>query len=200
MMKVIGLTGSIGSGKSAISRFLAELGATIIEADKLGHEAYMPGTEVWREVVAAFGKQITGADGNIDREKLGKTVFGDSKAREKLNRIMHPKIYGMIKDRLEEYRKQKAGIVVVEAPLLLEANWASLVDEIWITTASETTILKRLKERRKLSEYESLARLRSQLPLGKRLEQADVVIDTEGTLEELKVKIKVLWQKIQAGI
>ena len=200
MMKVIGLTGSIGSGKSAVSRFLAELGATIIEADKLGHEAYMPGTEVWRKVVAAFGKQVTGADGNIDREKLGKIVFGDSKAREKLNRIMHPKIYGMIKDRLEEYRKQKAGIVVVEAPLLLEANWASLVDEIWITTASETTILKRLKERRKLSEYESLARLRSQLPLGKRLEQADVVIDTEGTLEDLKVKIKVLWQKIQAGI
>jgi len=200
MMKVIGLTGSIGSGKSAVSRFLAELGAIVIEADKLGHQAYMPGTEAWRKVVATFGKQITDADGNIDREKLGKIVFGDSKARERLNRIMHPKIYGMIQARLEEHRKQGTEIVVVEAPLLLEADWASLVDEVWMTTASEATILKRLKERRKLSEYESLARLRSQLPLGKRLNQADVVIDTEGTLEELKVKIKILWQKLQAGI
>jgi len=200
MMKVIGLTGSIGSGKSAVSRFLAELGAIVIEADKLGHEAYMPGTEAWRKVVAAFGKQITGADGNIDREKLGKIVFGDSNARERLNRIMHPKIYSMIQARLEEHRRQKTEVVVVEAPLLLEANWTSLVDKVWMTTASETTILKRLKERRKLSEYESLARLRSQLPLGKRLEQADVVIDTECTLEELKEKIKVLWQKLQAGI
>ena len=199
-MQVIGLTGSIGSGKSAVSQFLAELGATIIEADKLGHEAYMPGTEAWRKVVAAFGKQITGADGNIDREKLGKVVFGDSKARERLNRIMHPKIYSMIQARLEEHRKQKTEIVVVEAPLLLEANWTSLVDKVWITTASEATVLKRLKERRKLSEYESLARLRSQLPLGKRLKQADVVIDTECTLEELKEKIKILWQKLQAGI
>ena len=199
-MKVIRLTGSIGSGKSAVSQFLAELGATIIEADKLGHEAYMPGTEAWRKVVAAFGKQITGADGNIDREKLGKIVFGDPKARERLNRIMHPKIYSMIQARLEEHRKQKTEIVVVEAPLLLEANWTSLVDKVWITTASEATVLKRLKERRKLSEYESLARLRSQLPLGKRLKQADVVIDTECTLEELKEKIKVLWQKLQAGI
>ena len=199
-MKVIGLTGSIGSGKSAVSRFLAELGATIIEADKLGHEAYMPGTEVWRKVVAAFGSQITDAKSNIDREKLGKIVFGDLKARERLNRIMHPKIYGMIKDRLEEHRKQKTGIVVVEAPLLLEANWTSLVDKVWITTASEATILKRLKERRKLSEYDSLARLRSQLPLGKQLKQADVVIDTECTLEELEVKIKMLWQELQADI
>ncbi|MFC1912063.1 dephospho-CoA kinase [Chloroflexota bacterium] len=199
-MKVIGLTGCIGSGKSAVSRFLAELGAAIIEADKLGHEAYTPGTEAWRKVVAAFGRQITGADGSIDREKLGKIVFSDAKARERLNRIMHPGIYSMIEDRLEEHRKGKTGVVVVEAPLLLEANWASLADEVWITAASEATILKRLKERRKLSEYESLARLRSQLPLGKRLEQADVVIDTEGSLEELKAKIKMLWEKLQAGI
>lgn len=199
-MQVIGLTGSIGSGKSAVSQFLAELGATIIEADKLGHEAYLPGTEVWRKVVAAFGRQITDTKGNIDREKLGKIVFGDLKAREKLNRIMHPKIYSMLKDRLEEHRKQNTGIVIIEAPLLLEANWTSLVDKVWVTTASEATVLKRLKESRKLSEYDSLARLRSQLPLGKQLKEADVVIDTECTLEELGVKIKMLWQELQAGI
>ena len=199
-MKIIGLTGGIGSGKSTVSASMAELGAVIIDADKLGHEALKPDTKVWHEIVSAFSRQVVSTNGTINREKLGAIVFSNTEARARLNQIMHPRIYDMVETQLKKYRRQGADIVVLEVPLLLEAGWASLVDEIWITTASETTILKRLKERRKLSEYESLARLRSQLPLGKRLEQADVVIDTEGTLEELKVKIKVLWQKIQAGI
>ncbi len=196
-MKVIGLTGGIGSGKSTVSQFLAELGAVIIDADKVGHEAFKPDTAVWHEVVAAFGKQIVTPDGAINREKLGAIVFGNSEARARLNQIMHPRMYDLVKTQLEEYRRQEAGVVVVEAPLLLEAGWTSLADEVWVTIASEATVLKRLRERTGLSESESLSRIRSQLPVEKRVRRADVVIDTDCNLDELKAKVKVLWQGLQ---
>ncbi len=199
-MKVIGLTGGISSGKSTVSQFLAELGAVIIDADKVGHEAFKTDSEAWREVVAAFGRQIITANGAIDREKLGEIVFSNSEARSRLNQIMHPRMYDLVKTRLEEYRRQGAGVVVLEAPLLLEAGWTSLVDEVWVTTASEATVLKRLRERTGLSEEESLARIRSQLPTEKRVKHADVVINADCSLEELKAKVKELWQELQANI
>ena len=199
-MKVIGLTGGISSGKSTVSQFLAELGAVIIDADKVGHEAFKPDSEAWREVVAAFGRQIITANGAVDREKLGEIVFSNSEARARLNQIMHPRMYNLVKTRLDEYRRQGASIIVLEAPLLLEAGWTSLVDEVWVTTASEATVLKRLRERTGLSEKESLARIRSQLPTEKRVKHADVVINTDCSLEELKAKVKELWQELQANI
>ena len=193
MMKVIGLTGGIGSGKSTVSQFLAELGAVILDADKVGHEAFKPGTEVWREVVAAFGGQILTSNGDIDREKLGKIVFGNAESLTRLNQIMHPRMYDMVKAQLEEYRRQGVNTVVLEAPLLLEAGWTSLVDEVWVTVAPESTVLKRLKERVGLSQSESLARIRSQLSLEERVKQADVVIDTDCDLDELKAMVSELW-------
>ncbi|MFQ5925763.1 MAG: dephospho-CoA kinase [Dehalococcoidia bacterium] len=196
-MKVIGLTGGIGSGKSVVSQFLAELGAVIIDADEIGHRAFKPDTEVWREVVAAFGKQIITANGAIDREKLGTIVFGNAEARARLNQIMHPRMYDMVKTRLEEYRRQGVRVVVLEAPLLLEAGWTSLADEVWVTTAAEATVLKRLKKRTGLSEPESLARIRSQLPTEKRIRHANVVIDTDCDLDELRSKVRERWQKLQ---
>ncbi len=197
-MKVIGLTGGISSGKSTVSQFLAELGAVIIDADKVGHEAFKPGTEAWHEVVAAFGKQIVAPNGEIDREKLGTIIFDSSEARARLNQIMHPRMYDMVKAQLEEYQRQGVAVVVLEAPLLLEAGWTSLVDEAWVTTASEVTALKRLRERTGLSEKESLARIRSQLPAEERVRHANVIIDTDCSLDELKAKVKKLWQELQA--
>ena len=196
-MKVIGLTGGIGSGKSTVSQFLAELGATIIDADKIGHETFKPETEAWREVVAAFDQQIVAANGTIDRKKLGTIVFSNSEARARLNQIMHPRIYEMVKVQLAEYQRQGVSVVVLEAPLLVEAGWTSLVDEVWVTTASEDTVLKRLRERTGLSEVESQTRIRAQLPTEKRIKEADVVIDTDCNLDELKAKIGELWRGLQ---
>ncbi len=200
MTRVIGLTGGIGSGKSVVSRLLAELGAVIIDADELGHKAYQPNTQVWCDVVAAFGKQVVASDGLIDREKLGEIVFSSPEARARLNQIMHPRIHDMVKARLEKYRQQGAGVVVLEAPLLVEAGWVSLVDEVWVTAASETTVLKRLQERSGLSESESLARMHSQLPCEDRISHADVIIDTDCPFDELKAKVKELWQNLQTGV
>ena len=192
-MKVIGLTGGIGSGKSTVSQFLAELGAVIIDADKVGHEAFKPDTKLWREVVAAFGKQILTPNGDIDRKKLGEIVFGNSESLSRLNQIMHPRIYDMVKAQIKDYRRQGMGVVVLEAPLLVEAGWASLVDEVWVTVASEPTVLSRIKERTGLSEPEALARIQSQLSSAERVRHADVVINTDCDLDELRARVEKLW-------
>jgi dephospho-CoA kinase len=198
MMKVIGLTGGIGSGKSTVSRFLAELGAVIIDSDKVGHEALKPDTELWREVVAAFGRQILTPSGDIDREKLGEIVFSNPNSLVRLNQIMHPRLHDVVKAQLEECRKQGIEVVVLEAPLLIEAGWTSLVDEIWVTAASDGTVLRRLQERTGLSEPESLARIRSQLSSMERVRHADVIVDTDGELDELRARVEKLWRGLQA--
>ena len=196
-MKIIGLTGGIGSGKSTVSQFLAELGAVIIDADKVGHEVFKPGTEAWREVVAAFGRQILTPNGDIDREKLGEIVFGNSDSLARLDRIMHPRIKEKVKTQLESYQRQGIAVVVIEAPLLGEAGWTQLVAEVWVTVAPESTVLRRLRERCGLSEAESLARIRSQLSSEERVRHADVIIDTDGSLGELKARVGDLWQRLQ---
>ena len=197
-MKVIGLTGGIGSGKSTVSGFLAELGAVIIDADRVGHKALKSDKDIRYAVEAAFGGEILTPEGDIDRKKLGDIVFGDLSCLSRLNQIMHHRMYGMVKAELEGYRKQGVGVVVLEAPLLIEADWTSLVDEVWVTMAAESTVLKRLKEKLGLSERESLARIRCQLPSKERVKHADVVIDTDCSLDELKAKVRELWQGLHA--
>ena len=195
-MKVIGLTGGIGSGKSTVSRFLAELGAVIIDADRVGHEAFKPDTGVWREVVGVFGRQILAPGGDIDRKKLGEIVFGNAELLARLNQIMHPRMYDMIKAQLGEYRRRGVEVVVLEAPLLLEAGWISLVDEVWVTVAAEPAILRRLQERAGLSQGELLARIRSQLSSEERIKRGDVVINTDCNLDEVRARVRELWEKI----
>ena len=204
-MKVIGLTGGIGSGKSTVSGFLAELGAVVINADEVGHEAFKPDTQGWREVVAAFGQQILKNNGEIDREKLGKIAFADSEALARLDSIVHPLVYEMVKAQLEEYRRRGVGVVVLEVPLLIDVPLANKagepslldeVDEVWVTVAPEATILERLKNKSGLSEPEALARIRSQLPSEERLRHADVVIDTDCSLDELGARVEERWREL----
>jgi len=195
-MKVIGLTGGIGSGKSTVSRYLAELGAVIVDADKVGHDA-LRNPEIRQEIIATFGEQVLTPGGDIDRGRLGKIVFDDAEALGRLNRIMHPRIRDIIKAQLEDYRKQGVPVVVLEAPLLVEAGWTSTVDEVWVTVAAESTVLKRLTERGGLSEAEFLARIRSQISSAERIKNADVIINNDGSLDELKAKVKEVWGKLE---
>jgi len=198
-MKVVGLTGGIGSGKSTVSQFLAELGAVILDADEVGHEAFKPNTEIWREVIAAFGRQILTPTGEIDRGKLGEIVFNNTGSLARLNQIMHPRMYEMVKAQIEEYRRQGVKVVVLEAPLLIEASWTSLVDEVWVTVAPESTVLRRIEERTGLSEQQSLARIRSQLSSEERARHADVAINTDCDLDELRARVSELWQRLYAS-
>ncbi len=194
-MLVIGLTGSIGTGKSEAARQLEALGASIISADQVGHEAYTPNTEAWGQVLAAFGDDILQDDGGIDRRKLGAVVFSDPAQLEKLNQIMHPRMARMVADKIEELRGQGVEVVVVEAALLFEAGWDSLVEEVWVTDSTEQVVIERLKQRNGMSEEEARKRISSQMDRSERLKRSDYVIENSGDMATLGSTIKELWER-----
>jgi dephospho-CoA kinase len=199
-LKIIGLTGGIGSGKSTVTQFLAELGAVIIDLDRVGHEALKRGGQAWQQVVDAFGKGILTTDGDIDRARLGEIVFKDREALLRLNRIIHPVIDSIVAEKIEAYRCQGVKVVVLEAAAMLEAGKTGQVGELWVTVAQETTVLDRLEERSGYSQEESKTRINAQLTDEERIKKADVVIETDCTLDELKDKVKVEWQKLLGRI
>jgi len=194
-MLVIGLTGGIGTGKSEATRQLEALGASIISADQVGHEAYTPNTEAWERVVATFGDDILQDDQEIDRRKLGAIVFSDPSQLEKLNQIMHPRMARIVSGKIEVFRSQAVSVVVVEAALLFEAGWDSLVEEVWVTDSPEELIIGRLKERNGLSEEEAKKRIDSQMDRAERIERSDFVINNSGDMAELGNAIKELWDR-----
>jgi len=196
-MLVIGVTGNIGSGKSTVCRILAKLDATIIDADKLGHETYKPYSQAWQEMVAAFGKDIIKADGEIDREKLGRIVFSQPDALACLNQIVHPKAYRLAEERIETCRRQGAKVVALEATLLIEAGWADLVNKIWLVVASESIVLQRLTPHEEGNESQILARLKSQMPAEEKMKYADELIYNDGNISQLEARVTELWHKLR---
>lgn len=198
-MLVIGLTGGIGTGKSEVSRILRELGAEVIDADRVGHEAYLPHTETWQAVVDAFGAQVLQSNGEIDRKKLGAIVFSDPQARQKLNGIMHPRMYRMMAERIEAFKKQGVKVVVVEAAILIEGGWAPLADEVWVTTAPEASVTARIQARNNLSPEEIHRRIRSQLSDEERFKHAHVIIENNGDKAQLRAKVEELWESRVKG-
>ena len=194
-MLVIGLTGGIGTGKSEAARQLEELGALIISADQVGHEAYTVNTEAWEQVVATFGNGILQDDKEIDRRKLGGIVFSDPSQLKKLNQIMHPRMARIVSDKIEGFRGQGVDTVVVEAALLFEAGWDSLVEEVWVTDASEEIIIGSLRERNGLCEEEAKKRINSQMDRMERIGRSDFVINNSGDMAELGTTIKELWDR-----
>ena len=192
----IGLTGGIGSGKSAASSILRNLGAIVIDADKVGHEVYVPGRQAWQEIIDAFGRQFVAADGTIDRRKLGELVFADAAALGKLNAIVQPRIAADIASRIRAQREDgvKAPIVV-EAAVLIEAGWQWLVDEIWVVTVAPELAIARVMASRKLSREEVERRIASQLSDAQRTREATCVVSNDGTLDELRAAIERCWRE-----
>lgn len=192
-MIVIGLTGGIGTGKSEAARILQGMGAVLISADQVGHEAYKPYSEIWQEVVKAFGEEILQPDGGIDRKKLGSIVFSDPQQLVRLNQIMHPRMARLVARQIEGLRQEGAPVVVVEAALLFEAGWDSLVDEVWATDSALEVVINRLQARNGLSEEEIRKRINSQMPVKERLARSDVVINNSGDVASLERAIQSLW-------
>jgi dephospho-CoA kinase len=198
-MKVIGLTGGIGSGKSTVARLLAGLGAVTVDLDRVGHQV-LKQAAVRERLIGEFGRDILAGNGEIDRVKLGRSVFGDADALQRLNGITHPAIDNAIKGILEECRRQGAEVVVLEAAAILEAGRAEGFDELWVTVAPEEVALARLAGRGDLSPEEAAARLRSQLSNEERARQADVIIDTDGTIDDVKERVAAEWRRLQARL
>lgn len=195
-MFVIGLTGGIGSGKSTVSDMLRAKGAATVYADQIGHEVYRPGTPAWDQVVAAFGRQVVGDDGQIDRRKLGQIVFSDPEARRRLDAITHPPMEQMMSERLEELRRQGTRVAVLEAAILIEAGWDHLADEAWVTVVSPDVAAQRSMERSGLSRERIEARIAAQLSNEERLKHAQVVIDTNCSLAEVAQRVDELWDDL----
>ena len=193
-MLVIGLTGGIGTGKTEVSRMLQDLGAVVINADQVGHEAYTPHSETWREVVAAFGEAILTAEGEIDRRKLGSIVFADPQELARLNGIMHPRMAGIVAEKLQGLDTDGVDVAVVEAAVLFEAGWDALVDEVWTTESPLESVIARLRERNGFEPEEIRKRVSAQMSSEERSGRATEVIHNGGDLDGLQSQVTELWQ------
>ena len=195
----IGLTGGIGSGKSTVAAMLADLGAVVINADTVGHDVYLPHTDGWRQVTAAFGPSIVRTDQTIDRPALGAIVFADPAQLRRLNAIVHPLIAADIRRRIDVLRSAgTTAPIVVEAAVLIEAGWQSLVDTVWLVVASRAAVTQRVTAQRGLSAGDVVRRIDSQLSDDERRRCADVVIENTGSLDALRHAVVRLWQQLVA--
>ena len=193
-MLTIGLTGGIGSGKSTVAQILGELGAPILDADKVAHTTYAPGAPAYDAVIAAFGAQVVAPDRTIDRKKLGSIVFGNPERLNQLTSIVWPATRESIRRNVADLRAGGAKLpIVVEAAILIEANWQPLFDEIWLVRASREQVVTRIESQRGLKPAETEARIRAQLSDEERAKHATLVIENNGSLEELREMLKTVW-------
>jgi len=194
---VIGLTGGIGSGKSTVAGILAELGAHVIDADRIGHEVYGPGTEGQASVVRAFGPRVVARDGTIDRRALGAIVFRDPDALARLNAIVHPLIAAEIQRRVAAARAEpSAPPIVIEAAILVEAGWR-FFDRIWAVIAPRETAIARVVAERGLSREEVERRMTAQATDEERRRVAHLVIENDGTRAELRARVEAAWRALE---
>jgi len=193
----VGLTGNIASGKSAVADAWARLGATIIDADVLARRAVEPGTEALARIAERFGPEIL-CDGQLDRDALRRRVFQDEPARRALEAILHPEIARLRAE--EEARAGAAGadVVVNVVPLLFEVNLADAMDVVVLVDAPVSVRADRLVQHRGLSPDEARAMIEAQMPAAGKRERADLIIDNDGTLDELERKAKEAWQTLKA--
>jgi len=193
MGKVIGLTGGIGTGKSTVAAMLAKQGAAVVDADAIGH-VVLTEPDTVKALAAIFGKGLLDAKGAVDRELLGKLVFRNPAKLKTLNDLVHPKMYAHAEREINTLRAE-GRVVVLDAPLLIEAGWTALVDEIWVTIAPEYTVIRRTTARTGLSESAVRARIKAQMEPGERLKRANVIISTECDLTDLEKRIGTLYRE-----
>jgi dephospho-CoA kinase len=197
-MLIVGLTGGVASGKTAVSRVLREEGAYIIDADQIARELVQPHKPAWNELVRAFGKEILQEDGSIHRRKLADKVFTDPEQRKVLNQILHPRIKEEMDRRTKEIgQRDPEAIVVIDAPLLVELGVYRQVDQLIVVTSTQMQQMERLKERDGRSPEEALRLFSSQMPVEEKVKLADFVIRNEGSLEETKKRAKEVFKELK---
>ena len=203
---IVGITGGIACGKTKVSELLAEKGAIPINVDEIGHQLLRFDSPVIDELIETFGTEILDQSGDVSRKKLGAIVFNDKSARERLNAILHPLIIHRSRSRAQQLvHEDPSCVVLLDAPLLIEAGAYDSVDLIVVVTASNETQLQRILERsqeqnRPLTEADAQSRIDSQMPLSEKVKYADVVIENEGSLEELQKQVESLWDKLHKDL
>jgi dephospho-CoA kinase len=190
---LIGLTGNISTGKSTVARMLAELGAEVIDADRVAHEVMRAGTPAHARIVEAFGPRVLAPDGEIDRARLGAIVFADPGSLARLESIVHPATLAVIDRRITTTAAQ---VVVVEAIKLIEAGMADACASVWVTTCQPEQQVDRIVQGRRSSRAEAEQRVRAQPPQGKKIARADVVVDTSGSLAWTRAQVQAAWDRV----
>jgi len=199
MALVVGLTGGIVSGKSTVALMFKDLGAKIVDADKLGHSVILPHKPAWEKIVKIFGKDILQNDLTIDREKLGKIVFANQSLLKKLNDITHPEITKIIKKEIDSLKNKtynQKKILIIDAALIYEAKIDRLMDKIIVVYIDEDEQIKRLIKRNNLSKDEALQRIKSQMPMKEKVKMADYVIDNSNSLDKTKKQVEKIWKNL----
>lgn len=184
MTLVIGLTGSIASGKSTVSRMFDEWEIPVIDADQISRDVVRPGEPAYEDIVHVFGKDVLFEDGTLDRKKLGKVIFSSKERRKELNDIVHPRVREEMIRRRESYKEEDYKAVVLDIPLLYESGLTDYVERVLVVAVDEETQLQRLMERDGSSREDARERITSQIPVSRKAEMADAVIDNNGTEEE----------------
>jgi dephospho-CoA kinase len=197
-VKLVGLTGGIASGKSAVAAILRRLGAAIINADDLSREVVHPGQDAWKEIIDAFSPNILHEDKTLDRRKLRQIVFENPEARKKLEAIIHPRVRALAERKIGELAAAGSSIIVYEVPLLFENQIHLWLRPVIVVACKIETQKKRLLERDHLTELEAQRHLDAQMSLEDKRKLADYVIENDGTLEELEQQVRAVLQKIQA--
>ena len=196
MSIIIGLTGGIASGKDTVAVMFKKLGAEIIDADKIANDlinARIDSDNIPAKIVGFFGKDILNNSGRIDKKRLADIVFKDRKKLESLNRIMHPEIIKIIK---EQIASQIASVIIINAPLIIEAKATSLVDKLIVVSVSMQNQIARLRARSSLTREEACRRINAQLSIKEKEKFADVVIDNNNELEETEKQVKKIWKEL----
>jgi len=191
---LIGLTGTIGSGKSFVAGVLGELGAEIIDTDVIAREVVEPGTEGLEAIVDRWGEEVLKEDGTLDREAVAAIVFKDDSERQWLNGLLHPMIGRETARRIEA---SDARVVVLVVPLLFESGMDRMVESTWVVAADERKLVERITGRDGCSEEEALGRIRSQMSQVEKMKRADVVIDNSGSMEQAREQVEEAWQQIE---
>ncbi len=193
-VKVIGLTGNIGSGKTFIAERLQELGADVIDADQIARDVVKPNSFGLKEIINQFGSNLLTPAGELDRQKMGNLIFNNPTARTKLEAILHPLIEKEIKSQIQQYKKNNATLaLIIEVPLLIETGMNHLVDEIWLVTIDPDIQIKRLQARNNLTLEQAMARIKAQMPQGQKIPYATKIIDNSYTPEKTKAQVDALW-------
>ena len=194
-MLTIGLTGGIGSGKSTVTKILDDLGAPILDADQVGHTIYAPDGPAYPDMLAAFGEAILASDRTIDRKKLGPIVFGDPAALKRLNAIVHPRMFARMREMVGAMRAGgERKPIVIEAAILIEANWLPLFDEIWLVLAGRQQVIERIERDRGLPPEQTEARIKAQLSDDERRRHATLTIVNDGTIDQLRANVGEVWR------
>ncbi|ALS20891.1 MULTISPECIES: dephospho-CoA kinase [Paenibacillus] len=192
----IGLTGGIACGKSTVASMLVRRGALLIDADRIAREVVEPGTPALTQVIERFGADLLLEDGSLDRKKLGERVFGNTAALKDLEALLHPPIRAAMRERMEAYETQHPDkLVVVDVPLLYESHLQAMYSEVMVVYVPRHVQMERLMKRDGLTEEQANKRLDAQMPIEKKKELADIVIDNSGTIEETEQQIEQFWSE-----